>query len=642
MQQPEASSGKECASARGAWPVAAAAAAVAMALAMALIPMFFPTNDDPYAQQIMAGLIAPEPSGYISFMNYCLCWLISRFYALVPGVPWWPLVQLVLLYVSLTVMGYAAFCLVRQRLPRLSRWAIFACLVVAETGLFSLLVTRLQFTSTSSVIMMAAMVLSCCVPDCGDRHLAARIVLSATLGVIGYTIREQSGLLGLAFWGCALAAAVVRVSGCLRERLVETRRHWLPFVMCAVMCLVLFVVDKVVYSSPEWQTASDTSISPYTDYPRVSYESDPERYESVGWDEDLAALVADWYAMDERITPEALDVINADNNAWLTDLLRDPMGATAYRLSEASQRSTVSYLALFAGMFVVVVSFTRSGARRVALLTGMLALGLLGYLFLRGRLPQRAVFSVVLPAIAALASIGMGEQRSAERDRTVWPTIVSLVPCLLAAVPLFAMTSRAGRIVVAVSLIAMALAVARSLAVRYLIANQLSRALDGGALALLIVLMLLPAACAVTQYGYGSADYAKETWRERNVDAFYDYAETHPSTLFIFDGSASLVSQYPWNLRCPNNQVSWGGWRYLAPWYNEALKKAGFSGRKTTEDFFDGNVRFVSGSDTSTDLLKSYLEGLYGPVRFIPECVLGTNSNNGTDQIVVYRIERAD
>ncbi|MBM6676100.1 hypothetical protein H6A07_05020 [Olsenella uli] len=639
MQQPEASSGKECASARGAWPVAAAAAAIAMALAMALIPMFFPTNDDPYAQQIMAGLIAPEPSGYISFMNYCLCWLVSRLYALISGVAWWPLVQLALIYVSMTMIGYAAFCVTCQRLPRLPRWAAFACLTCAEVGLFSLLVARLQFTDTASLLMTAAIVCSCCAPGRGG-HPVARAVLPAVLGAIGFAIREQSGLLGLAFWGCAVVAALVRVSGGVRERLATTRRYWSALAMCVVMCLGLFVVQRVVYGTAEWQAAFDGSISPYTDYPRVSYESDPERYESVGWDEDLAELVADWYAMDERITPEALDAVMANNNTWLTELLQDPGEVTASRLSEASQRSTVSYFALFAGAFVAVVSLTRCGTRRVALLTGVLALGLLGYLFLRGRIPQRAVFSVVLPALGALASVGVGERRPGPRDKAAWPTIVSLVLCAGFSAPLFVSAARAGRFVIAVSLMTMALAAARDLAVRRGTNGRVLRVLSGGILALLAALTLLPAACAVTQYGYGSEDYAKEAQRERNVDAFYDYAEAHPNTLFIFDGSASLVSQDPWNLRCPNNQVAWGGWRYLAPWYDEALKKAGFSGRQTTEDFFDENVRFVSGSEKSTDLLRSYLEGLYGPVTFVSERVLGTNSNNGRDTIVVYRIER--
>ena len=184
MRRARLSLGNERVLMRGAWPISFGAALVAMALAALLIPMYFPTNDDSYVQQIMAGLIAPDPSGYISFINYGLGWLVSRLYAVLPGLPWWPLVQLGLLCASLTAMGYVAFYLARQRLPKMPRWAIALCLILAETGFFSLLVTRLQFTSTSSVLMMAALAFSCCAPDHKVRRSIARVALPVALGAM--------------------------------------------------------------------------------------------------------------------------------------------------------------------------------------------------------------------------------------------------------------------------------------------------------------------------------------------------------------------------------------------------------------------------------------------------------------------------
>ena len=59
--------------------------ALVIAFTFIVIPIYFPTNDDSFAQQIFAGSISGEPLPYVTFMGYALCWLVSKLFVAVPG-----------------------------------------------------------------------------------------------------------------------------------------------------------------------------------------------------------------------------------------------------------------------------------------------------------------------------------------------------------------------------------------------------------------------------------------------------------------------------------------------------------------------------------------------------------------------------
>ena len=49
------------------------------------------------------------------------------------------------------------------------------------------------------------------------------------------------------------------------------------------------------------------------DYPHDSFETNPELYETAGWDESVYQLVQHWCFMDDRITADSFRYI-ADNS----------------------------------------------------------------------------------------------------------------------------------------------------------------------------------------------------------------------------------------------------------------------------------------------------------------------------------------
>ena len=631
--------------------VAALAALTAMVMALLLIPNVFPSNDDFYAQEIMAGVISPEPAGYITFINYGLCWLVSRLFVVLPGVPWWTLAHLFAQLASLTLAGYVALGLrhATDDGRRLVRDAVVLCL--AEACLFGVLVARMQFTTTGSLLMAAAIFCSCAwllVGKAGIPGIFSGVVAPAVLGGLGYAFRVNSGYLGLGFWACAImGVAIVAGRGGVRARLSMVSPAVRAFAGALCLCVACAGIHYVAYDTSQWseERAQASALASFTDYPRIPYERDPERYESVGWDSDLLELAGEWYFMDDRINTETLSHINDGNETWLVNLLEDPAGTLRLRLAELVQPVSMGYLVLLASVAACLAYRLRGRGALAALVPTVIVVvvaGLLGYLVVRGRLPERALLSVVVPALACLAALSFavrdvgdalsplagGEGRHPGRGgraAAVACASAMLLACLLLA-------KLADGIGMAMPLVAALICL--MLLVRLLRGEGPWRAaLCRGALAVLVVAI---GASMLWQYGWTSENHALMGERAANIGRYYDYVEEHPDTLFIQDYSSALTPQDPWQMRCPANQTSWGGWRYNYEWFDEAMRKAGFGGTPTSDDLLREDVRFVSGSRHVDETMERYLEGLYGPVTFVEEWRLERTQER--DDIVVYRI----
>lgn len=621
MQQPEASSGKECASARGAWPIAAAAAAVAMALAVALIPMFFPTNDDPYVIQVLSGGggVAAEPIPYVPFINIVPCWVISGLYRVFPAVPWWVVLHFAAIGASLTAAGHTALLLVRPKLRTVPRVLELVCLALLDFGLGSYFVARLQFTSTASLLMAAAVFVSCCRPldrAGGTGGVGSRIVLPACLATAGFALREQSGLLGLFFWALAVGALMARATGGFRERLRASRDVVGALVLAGVASAVLLVAQEVTYAPASLASANDlgSAMSGYTDYPRTPYAQDPERYEAVGWDEELSQLAGSWFMMDERVNTEALESISRQNTAPLDELLAHPGATILTRVGYVARSVPMAYLALLLGVAVAALALSPSRGERLAtwVIIGAV-LVLLGYLVVRGRLLERAAYAVTLPATAALLTVVARNARAQRPDgRSLLSPALAAVLGLAALALLWLRAGAIGRIAALLgALFCVVVLVRQALALRGVSGGGLARATAVVALVLAGALALAPGVVAVKKYGVGSWEARDQAHLAANTDAFFSYVREHPDTLYVYSG-CPITMQCVWQGDWPVNQTGWGGWRWPYHWFDEALRAAGFDGRPSSEDFLEGRTLFVSGNDNTCDLLLRYMRKTFG------------------------------
>ena len=269
------------------------------------------------------------------------------------------------------------------------------------------------------------------------------------------------------------------------------------------------------------------------------------------------------------------------------------------------------YLALLLGVAVTAFAFSTNRWERITawVICGSVVL-LLGYLLLQGRLLERAAYAVTIPATAALLSIVLRNVHAVkEKGQSVLAPTIAFVIGVALLTPLFYGAAAIGRL-------AFGLGVLYCLAIlvwsAFMYRKGFSKKwMTGIAAALAILLILSPGVVTLKKLGVGSWEAKHQEELLANTEAFFNYVNEHPDTLYIYAG-CPMTMQYVWQDAWPTNQTGWGGWRWPYEWFDEAMCAAGFNGRPTSEDFLDGDAMFVSSSKSTCDLLLRYMRITFG------------------------------
>lgn len=603
---------KEC-RAEKPWAVSCVAALVAMLLAGLVCPMCFGTNDDAYVLQALSGGggVSASPTPYVSFINYGLCWVISSLYGVVPEIPWWVLLHLASIFFAVTAANRVVVAL--RGLRERNAFVRLAALAALDFGLFSYFLVRLQFTTTSSLLMAAAILLSCGLGEqkarCG---MGTRVIVPVLMGVVGYAMRPQSGYLGFFFWILAVLPRLFK-GGSLKERVLSARFALLPLVIAGSASLALLGLHAIAYSRPDLTAsrAYASALAHFTDYPTSSFEENPELYESVGWDEELTSLVGRWFLMDERVNAESLAAVDEGIFPAIRNLLENPVATLKVRLSEFRNPLPMAYASLLvlAGVGALMCVKRREERAVVWLITAS-AIILMGYLVIRGRFPARAMYAILLPALASLVAMMLESDGRAHGRRSSRADAVYLLCSALACGVFVVIARELGKLPALLTLVVVILmffSFWRSGSWRL-----------AGALSLLVpVLMVLPGAFTVVSCGGFTENAASIQESRANAESFYDYCREHSDQVFIAGGGATLYVQSVWDTEWARNQTGWGGWRYPYDWYAEAMREVGLDGQPMSSDLLREDVLYVDGSDGVDETFLSYMEGLYGPLEII-------------------------
>lgn len=549
--------------------------ALVIAFTFIAIPIYFPTNDDSFAQQIFAGSISGEPLPYVTFMGYAWCWLVSRLFTAVPGVAWWTVLHLASIYISLFCIGLATLRALRSLGRDLTRVRSFVVLLVLECGVSVPLIGRLQFTTTGSFAASAAVYVAVLEVLLRLRSFSGNarsnteepqpysllpFPVPILLMALGCSYRSNCGYLALGFW--ILAFLIIVVTQWKKMALLNMRRACFQLLCACIVVGALWGVNAVAYSSPEWKSAfaRGDAYAGFTDFPTTPYCENPELYENAGWDEGLYNIASSyWCFLDPRMTTESLRSINEANSWGMRELMEHPLDAIHSRTIEMREPVALAYIAVCAATIGSLLWCMGDRTRRRAVWTVVAATAvLIIYLFLKGRLPLRALLSVVLPSLAvfgamALVTFVQSARRNAKDGRCRFVRMT-----------------------------------------------------------MLISLALLPSVAAMCQFGYFSKDYLEQASRQANIDAFQSYARHNSETLFIYDYWAELTPQTIWDTNWPANATQWGGWMYIMPWFDDVMRVQGFGGTPTTDSLLRDDVLFVNKDDFTRDLLIEDMKNLYG------------------------------
>ena len=354
----------------------------------------YENSDDFLIARTFLGFEGMRPVPPHLYLHPALVWVLNALSAAAPGVAWFSVAQLGMLWISAAVL-----CLCLLRCGRAARLHSVVCSLAALLflGVFaSFLCTRLTYTTTSALVAAAASALLVCA-GVTRRRVAPCVLLSAALLMLSGMLRDSSLPASLCFWLVSLAFLCGRLAG----GEAHERRALLRALVPAI------VVGAVLTGVRLWEKREYAAFFDFHD----------ARTELMDYEVEL---VRQWYFMDENITADALRLIqNGSAQASLTERLQN-VPRTLRNFFEETPAYLFSVLLLV--LLTVLACLVPHGSAGLTRLTALAALGLfaamLVYLAWRGRFLGRAVDCALLPAAAVAACLAVSGLPLASRRRT--------------------------------------------------------------------------------------------------------------------------------------------------------------------------------------------------------------------------------
>ncbi len=638
--------------AKYAWVISVMATSILFLASFALIPAFSPSNDDAYIERSLAGTsgVAVAPQPYTTTINIVLGLLISSLYRIAPFVRWWIVFQYAVIFFAVTFFGRTTIVLLRMRGVSYRRNKDKNCfllelviVILFELGLFAILIPRIQFTTTSSLLVSIAIFSNCIWKEnekSVQRDTLNYKIIPSVLTALGYLYRAQSTYIGFVFWGVIKYVQFKSRPKSTTKKTKKTLKLNNSFTISLLICILLACIEILAINMPNQPIKEQfNEFSTWVDYPHPSYCQDPDLYKSVGWDEPLAELVDSWFMLDNRINPDTLGELNKNVRFYgVKELLNDPYDTLLNRLDIFLKPVVFAYYTVFTTLSIISMFISKKRKDYVtSLILWIIPMILLFYLFMKGRLIERAAFAILLPAIAACTTVLVCKIQNfrliKHENKKNYITVIIQILINLYLISL----SRSG-FSKAIGLLPIGLLFVALLKERNQSQNEYKHkeetALIRIASCLICILLIAtPTLAAIRVYGWNSSDYADQKERLKNTEAFYKYADEHKANLYVYSGLPITV-QYIWMDEWPENQTGWGGWRYSYKWFDEALDEAGLGRQLTSGDLLRSNVYFVSASEDTCKVLLQYMRNKFG------NTVKMTQVDTIRNEIKIYKIDK--
>ncbi|MPM63803.1 hypothetical protein SDC9_110687 [bioreactor metagenome] len=378
-------------------------------LTAALLRITFLTNDDASIMYTFAGYFTGEPYPIHGFVNLPLGYLTSLLYMILPQVPWWPVLQLLSVAISIWVIFYTLWDIgAANNTPH-------AVMIAILTLLYALVlvypVARLSFTLTACMLGTAG-VLRLFSNDTGGQvrePLSLLALLESLALMIGcFLFRNSTGFSMICFWAAGVVYHALNIGFCWTAEQKKQNLKRLGLYAIAGIAIFAALIWLNNWSNqnmnPEGYAAFEEARGEFFDFPHVAYDEDPDFYASIGWDRQTYNLVSVACFIDPGVTADRLNAVVAHGavgaELGLTARLQAAFayGETFFRTNGAGQYMLVVPVltALAAGLY-----FLRERKRGVEMLMVFgLALGAFAlclYLCLVQRLILRAFQVIALP-----------------------------------------------------------------------------------------------------------------------------------------------------------------------------------------------------------------------------------------------------
>lgn len=391
-----------------AWLAAALMTGIMYALVVLLLDMQFDGNDDMSILRSFMGYEGTIPSFHL-FLHGLLTWPLKWLGESFPGVAWFSIFQIAFLAFGCVVIAKSIIqCFVNQGR---SIWMGIAFAAVFLGAFCLQLCARVTYTCTAALLGAAAVLqlLSIDHEKSSPWQVFGGILLALLLAVLGYALRQVAIWPVLGFCGLALMFGAVRF-----YRPFQKEGKSLRPLLAGAAAVVVALGGLMVWRWAEEQEHQDyvrwnktrTSLNDYYGMADLT----PEMLAEAGWD-DMTVEMAHYFCfLNPAITTESMELLEEYEKAL------QPGGKVEKGLKLVGEklfgdetfRLTVEVLGWLVLACIAALSLKkeRRGWHWAALgLNAALFAACMLYLGVRGRLPLRAVRTVLLPMAAAVMGL---------------------------------------------------------------------------------------------------------------------------------------------------------------------------------------------------------------------------------------------
>lgn len=358
----------------------------------------FQTNDDMFMRIRLAGIcIAPEPSPYILYSNILLGYILSFFYTILPGIPWYSIYFVVCLFVAHSILTYLSFRIAPS-------WTTLLGIVLYWGLIGHVFLLEFQFTMIAALVSAAGYFLLLYYALGTDKYTGIKntlrnphVLIGILLIVLGCMIRWRSMIMITAF---ILVPVVILI---YRRSMRRVLTLGVTGSIAILLSIGFYLVDKAVYyKDPGWKQ--------FREFKKVRFKlvesdmfygySDIEQHRilsSVGWSmNDFNLLRMFFFPNDQIFSVEKISKVYEQLGSHKSKLGWDEL---KQRLLKVFKSGFVKYSLLFM-LFGIVIQRPPPKNILAIVLTFIGIVSMLVYLIYYFRPPPLRVY---YPLIAMLS-----------------------------------------------------------------------------------------------------------------------------------------------------------------------------------------------------------------------------------------------
>ena len=414
-----------------------------MILTYSFLPVYFETNDAGRMMFQMAGYFSGEVETVTNFIGLPLCTMIVGLYSMMPSLPWFSFALCFFFIVGCYISGVSLIRILKKHqlsviVSILSMIAMYGiCFIYPMTHM------HIYYACAIMGLSVAVMVIAIDIENDTWKHYVLYAIIALANLFVCFNLGFSASICVVGFVGIAVLYQCIRWLGISWKKM-------LVFGMCSAIIAGLGLGTYLVSTNLKGETMSEYQAYnkyrlSFTDYPHVSYDEDPTRYEEAGWSKAFYRLAdTNHYLIDEKFNIDSLSKIVEKHGKVNLDFedvnIRSALGDGFYTLFE-SLTSTLLVVTMI--LLFVITAFAqfrhklwKDSAIWMSYLCCLAAVVLIVYLSLNGRFMLRAALTVLFPAVLTqLALVFASKVAAYQNFKDIHPyAIACILPCLLGSV----------------------------------------------------------------------------------------------------------------------------------------------------------------------------------------------------------------